>query len=556
MSHDLSTQVYEPGPDCSRFAALLPVLDDAPADSVSVTRAREHLSHCAYCQRQRAAYDRVEAGLRRHFGAALVAPLATMEEMMSDILNSDAEAGAATSRGGTRAATQVAPSRGSRRMLSGLAALAAVLVLSLLATVIFVSHRPASPVTVQMAPVLPKGATLSLAGVSMVSANEGWAAGSYASPENSSFANGVSTIQSAKSPAIVVLYHYLNGTWTRHDVTVSVAGLPQLHAISMDSASDGWAVGDIMNGAGGAILLHYDGHNWMPVNTSIQDGLGAVQMVSANSGWAIGSPGNQHIYHFDGSSWTAQSLPNIMSEGQQAQLQLLGLSMTTSDDGWAVGEALPPGPMVGNTGYPPTSTEGVILHYTGGVWHVAQLIHNTTIRGITMDAQGDGWAVGNDHTYLQAQNASNPQDVTDIQHMLLLHYTGGQWVTVPVPLSDPLRQSGYLEGVQMLSPSNGWIIGFSDDGTLTQTGQTPTTVVFLHYDGAQWSEVPGPVIKNRREYAILSISMTSPSDGWAVGQAFSNEADGIPNSQGPGYIPTITPVILRYHDGAWSVYTS
>ncbi len=59
----------------------------------------------------------------------------------------------------------------------------------------------------------------------------------------------------------------------------------------------------------------------------------------------------------------------------------------------------------------------------------------------------------------------------------------------------------------MLSPTNGWAVGFAP----TAGGQA----TIVHWDGSQWTSVPGPIV-GAGGY-LSSIHMVSPTDGWAVG---------------------------------------
>jgi hypothetical protein len=550
-------QLHEPGPDCPRFAALLPVLadDDGTLDPVDGDRARAHLAGCAYCRTQRAAYDRLDAGLRHHFSAAALAIPYSMEETMSTILGDSGTAGAP----GSRPPSPTAPTRPRhRRLFSGLGALAAVLILSLLAAVVFISHPRVTSVSTQQPFAVPNGASLPLLGVSMVSSNEGWAVGNYTPAVN---ASGTPT---SHDKATAVLYHFLNGTWTRIDVSVNAPGEPHLLAISMDSPTDGWAVGEKLvfaNGQIAALLLHYDGHAWSQVSNSVQSYLGAVRMLSATEGWALSAIGTDAaIYHYDGTSWTPQSVPAVSVAGQQYSLQLANLSMTSPDDGWAVGAAIPPASAGGTSGSASPVGAGVILHYTGGTWQLQQIIPNAAIIGIAMDAPGDGWAVGDEVVAQQASNNTGPSNSAPSGHMLLLHFTAGHWVKVPVTIANPQRLEGYFGSVTMSSPTNGWIMG-NANGSTTGPDQISNSFVLLHYDGTSWTEVATPNVKARAgyviaPYVITSFSVPAPNDVWAVGDALSMPEHFTIGPQGSGPISTDYPVIMRYHDGAWTVYSS
>jgi hypothetical protein len=306
--------------------------------------------------------------------------------------------------------------------------------------------------------------------------------------------------------ATAVLYHFLNGTWTRTNVAVNAPGETHLNAIAMDSPTDGWAVGEKLvfaNGQIAALLLHYDGHAWRQVSNPIQSDLGAVHMLSATAGWALSVSGTDAaIYHFDGTSWMPQPVPPVSVAGQQYSLQLAGLSMVSADDGWAVGAAIPPSPVAGSPGSTSETPAGVILHSTGGTWRVQQIIPNAAIGGIAMDAPGEGWAVGDELPAQQTSSNTGPSNSAANQHMLLLHYDGTKWTEVATP--NVKGRAGYV--------------------------------------------FPG--------YEITSFSVPASNDVWAVGSAVSTPDHFQIGPQGSGPIITNYPVIMRYHDGAWTVYSS
>ena len=75
-----------PGPLCSSYAHVLPVLDDL-TDMRLVADTRAHLADCAWCRAQRATYDRFDEALRLHFApdAMPFLPINARELAMSDI---------------------------------------------------------------------------------------------------------------------------------------------------------------------------------------------------------------------------------------------------------------------------------------------------------------------------------------------------------------------------------------------------------------------------------------------------------------------------------------
>ena len=134
---------------------------------------------------------------------------------------------------------------------------------------------------------------ISLNGLSIVSANDVWAAGN----------SGVAA-------------HWNGSAWS----LVNTPGGQNLHAIKMMASNDGWAVGD--NGT----ILHYSGSAWNPYTSPVTTPLYSVDFTSPSEGWA---GGNGFLLHYLNGSWTQQTAPNIG--------QLNGISMVSNTSGFAVG---------------------------------------------------------------------------------------------------------------------------------------------------------------------------------------------------------------------------
>src|SRR5262245_452600 len=122
-------------PECARFTLLLPVLDDTDSScepSVSINPARAaalaHLQTCAYCRALRDEYRRLDDALSTRYGVGSVPRHAT-----SQILSTIAERTAAPSWRLPSGRTRIISFPAARPRLSGLAALASVLVIAVLA---------------------------------------------------------------------------------------------------------------------------------------------------------------------------------------------------------------------------------------------------------------------------------------------------------------------------------------------------------------------------------------------------------------------------------------
>jgi hypothetical protein len=412
-----------------------------------------------------------------------------------------------------------------------------MVIVILVATLLFRQAGPSGATTIGV-PTPTAGSLVILRDISMVSSTEGWAVG-YIQQRNDS--DGIQPGDGIPSRAL--LMHYKSGTWFR----VPVAGDGELDSISMLSAKDGWAVG-YRHSNRQPIILHYNGQSWKSVAASLQNSLSFIQMLSDTDGWAIGtpipgSPKTDSILHYNGQSWTPQPLPASL-DTLAYSLLLSDLFMASPTEGWTVGYTIPP--VVGNQDNPTEQPTSYILHYTGGQWTVAETFPGTRLTSLSMTSVSDGWATGTNVTATQESNPV-PTTVLTPTSLLLLHYTGGTWVSVANPegtSSDPyatFKDITGIEGVQhvsMTSAEDGWLI--------TGANANSSYPALLHYDGKQWNAVQMPAFQDTSAYVIAGISMLSPTEGWAVG--WSRLQDGA--------APTYAALILHDHNGIWSVAQS
>ena len=341
------------------------------------------------------------------------------------------------------------------------------------------------------------------------------------------------------------------------------------HSIHMISGTDGWIAGGVDPTTGEGLLLHWNGVAWAPVRSLVTVGLNdlfmlpggsdglvvgdaetivrwngskwfaqtsptdirlnAVSMVATNDGWAVGDNGT--IFNYDGISWAHyETLPSGVN--------LNGLDMRATNDGWAVGDSPPPltspsggfppvilrwngaawtpvtpsGVMLGQklyavdivsateswaVGNGTTAAGAAMLKWDGTLWTSVPsgTPAGTSLYGINMLSSTDGWAVG----------CTDP--TSGCQNPIIVRWNGLAWSAVTPP-------SGIhgLRDVFMLSPTNGWAVGYAP--------ATAGQATIIHWDGSQWTSVPGPSVGGvvGVVYSVLnSVHMTSPTDGWAVG---------------------------------------
>ncbi|MBX3206177.1 MAG: hypothetical protein KF764_13990 [Labilithrix sp.] len=210
----------------------------------------------------------------------------------------------------------------------------------------------------------------------------------------------------------------------------------------------------------------------------------AISGVNDNDIWALGSRGaaTWALRHWDGTTWkdSATSVPVFSGRDSFP----LGISVTSTDDAWAVG------------------TNGVVRHWDGKSWAPSDtqsfvlpdtgegprdcmkcMIVETSLFSVYGAARDDVWAVG---------YASPVPDWYD--PALVVHYDGVAWARVKVDVGDGLFQ------VWGTGPRDVWAAGSS--------GLT------IHFDGNAWTRMDGGTTLYR-----WGIWGSAANDVWAVGQS-------------------------------------
>ncbi|HEY7355111.1 MAG TPA: hypothetical protein VH590_01560, partial [Ktedonobacterales bacterium] len=358
-----------------------------------------------------------------------------------------------------------------------------------------VGQKPASTLVNEDYPLYPPirpARYPQLYGISMVSADEGWAVGGM----YSGLLIGANGIAPARQGFIL---HYSGGKWTPVSSPTSHA----LEAIQMISPDEGWAVGDNVT------ILHYAQGHWSLVQprltnpaNSRNDRLMSLSMASAKEGWAVGDLGI--TLHYTGGRW--------VEENQISVPNLYAVSMVSAKDGWA-----------GGLGF---GARAALFHYQSGVWEDAtfQMDQSTTqahhVGSISMVSATQGWAVAGGNIWQYCQGKWLPQATGPGNYSYgpaitvsmvsategwafsseLWHYNAGQWAGVKIPrpvlgtpkpgFSFPFTGSG-LQALSMISPTEGWAIGneLTDLGTTSQgvLEQQGAGYFILHYQNGAWT---------------------------------------------------------------------
>jgi hypothetical protein len=245
-----------------------------------------------------------------------------------------------------------------------------------------------------------------LNGVADLSAANVWAVG-YIRP----FASQTT------SPLII---HWNGSSWGITAASTSVPGT--LRAISADSATDIWAVGDDAHGH--AVAMRYNGTMWSPVplpTTGASGSLRGVKAFGPADVWAVGSSATTKtlVLHWTGTAWSVVSSPNP----DPGSDRLLAIGGVASNDLWAVGQQ---GADETLTGVPP-GTRTLIEHWDGKAWSVVASPNTGDQDRLTAVAAIGAAAVAAVGSY------DTRSGTALIGRTLALQWNGTSWVTQPTP---------------------------------------------------------------------------------------------------------------------------
>jgi hypothetical protein len=268
------------------------------------------------------------------------------------------------------------------------------------------------------------------------------------------------------------------------------------------STSDAWAVGGTSWWDPSLTLaVHWDGSSWTKVSTPTPDTnavLTGVDGLSSDNVWAVGyngpGPGIRGsdytplVEHWDGTSWSVQSVPDPDGGGQ-----LTAISATSPDDVWAVGNS-------------DSSQSTLIEHWDGSSWTQVTSPSpgdaSNQLHGVTAISADDAWAVGS------ANDSGDPlQAVTE-------HWDGTSWSVVANP--DPTGDAS-LNGVTATSADDVWAVGYSNASRCSNGGPQCQTVA-MHWDGSSWSVATTPDPPSSYLNDLEGVTALSSGDIWAVGE--------------------------------------
>ena len=241
-----------------------------------------------------------------------------------------------------------------------------------------------------------------------------------ATADNDAWAVGRSSDGSVDRPLIE---HWDGTAWTLAR-SPTVAATAQLLGVAAVAADDAWAVGsvgDATTGTERALLLHWDGSSWVPVDVTGAVGggrslLAGVAAVTATDVWTAGyHHGLPLVMHFNGRRWTSADAP-----GRGELASVVAVSAT---DVWAVGAS--------------------VLHYDGATWtEDGSVRRRGVLAGVAAAAPNDVWAVGSD---------------AETGRGIVQHWEGRVWDIIATE-----GRTGALTAASALPDGTVWAVGYRE----------------------------------------------------------------------------------------------
>lgn len=350
-----------------------------------------------------------------------------------------------------------------------------------------------------------------------------------------------------------------------------------INDIAMTSASEGWAVGGIVNSHGitsRALLLRFSDCHLVPYTLALPDvALESISMGSPTEGWAIGNNESTImpvLLHYSAGVWKQVALPKqAPAEGRFNEVR-----MRSADEGWiimngvkdshgllrfgllhdangvwsavacplsGISDVAPVGPNdVWITGADKT---GKFAHYHNGRWTVMAYPAGAGFNSLYVVSPTDIWASG--------INLAKTPDVFP----LVAHYDGATWQMAPqaVPPS-----AGAGEQILTLGDGTGW--AFHTTVTHHNTApnfwpDTPLVTGISRETGGEWQAIDWPYNDVAR---VSAFAPASDGDVWVVGAVGKDVIWGVaPNGSG-GYSSgggfEGHSVLLHYANGVWTRY--
>ena len=213
-------------------------------------------------------------------------------------------------------------------------------------------------------------------------------------------------------------------------------------SLSASSASNVWAVGDLIRTAAGApTALHWNGRKWSAV--AVPENLDVVSTSGPNNAWALGAAGD--LAHWNGTAWSVED-PGYAQRNDF----ISGIATSSPTLAYAVG-------------YNTDNGQSALLRFNGQAWSAAPLAkkaRHLTLNSVAIRARS-AWAVGT--------GAAGP---------VVVHTSGGTWQR-----QQSLGPQYLVSAISAASAKRAVLVGLHAHGT-------GSTTYLETYAGHSWQAAP------------------------------------------------------------------
>lgn len=275
-----------------------------------------------------------------------------------------------------------------------------------------------------------------------------------------------------------------------------------LDGISMDSPTDGWAVGEIPGPNGNpespsssSLLLHYQNCAWKVATPSVPGVVyQSIVMNSPSDGWLVGGKlfgdnfggyiySSTFLMHYTDGRWQTVE-DNIKTGSQGAYLRMSG-----PNDGWLL--------TAGGAGAFPS-----LYSWQGRAWNTLTLPHSFQ-NGQIYDMAANGselWVVG--ATYDSQVDNGSP---------IIGEYANGRWQTWE--LSYSLGQKPELQALHIDASGHVWVLGRRPEPGGDPNVQPPRDVPYiLRFNGINFDQIAASTTAPHSEL-LFTATIDQPDGG-------------------------------------------
>ncbi|HZW08716.1 MAG TPA: GC-type dockerin domain-anchored protein, partial [Phycisphaerales bacterium] len=208
--------------------------------------------------------------------------------------------------------------------------------------------------------------------------------------------------------------------------------------------------------------------------------------------------------HWDGSGWDRVPTPSPTDCQECTHTSLIAIGVVAPDDIWAAGNARL------RNGHLALGTHIMVQHWDGSEW---RLVDVPDLGGGSGDSLADIEVIGPDEIWFVG--GDQPQPAPEPHPALTLLWNGSGFQRIPVPIvnfDDGRRGGNPINGISAIAPDDIWIVG----GTNVNAAGAEDLSQIHHWDGSEWTHVPGPTPGYYNE--LFCVEAVASDDVWAAGE--------------------------------------